>query len=168
MGGSGGGGLSSSDLAHLEEQAKKIFKKESADSNRHIFISFANEDLDEINLLRGQAKNEKTDLQFDDYSVKEPFDSKNADYIKTKIKEKIEKTSVTVVYLSSNSATSKWVNWEIQESLKQGKGVIGVYKGASPPSIIPSAFKEYKLKSVKWSHDELSRAIEEASRKREG
>lgn len=166
MGGSGGGMLSSSDLAQLEEQAKKLLKKESTDANRHVFISFANEDKDEVNLLRGQAKNDKTDLQFDDYSVKEPFDSKNADYIKSKIKEKIERTSVTIVYLSTDSGISKWVDWEIRESLKQGKGVIGVYKGDSPPSVIPSAFKEFKLKSVKWSHDEISRAVEEASRKR--
>jgi hypothetical protein len=47
-----------------------------------------------------------------------------------------------------------------------GKGVIGVYKGDKPPDIVPSAFKENKLKAVKWSHEELSKAIEDARKKR--
>jgi len=166
MGGGGGGDFSSSDVKSLEKKAKESLKAASADTSRHVFISFANEDIDEVNLLRGQAKSEKTDLQFDDFSVKEAFDSKNADYIKRQIREKIERTSVTVVYLSSSSAQSKWVDWEIQESLKMGKGVVGVHKGDKPPRELPQTFKENNLKIVKWSHQELSKAIERASKKR--
>lgn len=166
MGGGSGGGIGSSDLDRLEKQAAQKLKDASQDTSRHVFISFAYEDRDEVNLLRGQAKNEKTDLQFDDYSVKEAFDSKDADYIKRQIRSKLEGTSVTIVYLSSQSATSKWVDWEIRESLKLGKGVIGVYKGERPPRELPQSFKEFNLKSVKWAHEELSKAIEEASRKR--
>lgn len=165
MGGSGGGGIPFSDLKSLEQKAKEKLKTSSADTSRHVFISFANEDIDEVNLLRGQAKNEKTELQFDDYSIKEAFNSKNADYIKREIRDKIERTSVTLVYLSPKSVDSEWVDWEIRESLKMGKGVIGVYKGDKPPYVVPPAFKENKLKAVKWSHEELSKAIEEASKK---
>lgn len=166
MGGSSGGGISSDTLRRLEETAKQKLKEASAGASSHIFISFAHEDIDEVNLLRGQAKNEKIDLQFDDYSVKEAFNSKNADYIKQKIREKIDKTSVTIVYLSKNSATSDWVNWEIEESLKRGKGVIGVYKGDTPPVTLPKAFIDNGLECVVWTHENLIKAIEEASRKR--
>ena len=166
MGGGGGGDFPSSDVKSLEKKAKESLKAASADTSHHVFISFANEDIDEVNLLRGQAKNEKTDLQFDDFSVKEAFDSKNADYIKRQIREKIERTSVTVVYLSPSSAQSKWVDWEIQESLKMGKGVVGVHKGDKPPRDLPPAFKANKCKVIKWSHEELSKAIETASKKR--
>ncbi len=166
MGGGGGGSISSSDMRTLENKAKEKLSQAVADSSRHVFISFAYEDVDEVNLLRGQAKNDKTDLEFDDFSVKEAFDSKNADYIKRQIREKIDRCSVTVVYLSGNSAGSKWVNWEIEESIKKGKGVIGVYKGDTPPGNTPAAFKDYKCKAVKWSHEALTKAIEEASQKR--
>ena len=44
-------------------------------------MSFAFENEDEVNLLRGQAKNEKTDLEFDDFSLKEAVNSKNEDYM---------------------------------------------------------------------------------------
>lgn len=166
MGGGGGGDFPSSDVKSLEQKAKESLKAASADTSRHVFISFANEDKDEVNLLRGQAKNDKTDLQFDDHSVKEAYDNKNADYIKRQIREKIEKTSVTVVYLSSSSAQSKWVDWEIQESLRMGKGVVGVHKGDKPPRDLPPAFKANKCKVVKWSHEEIVRAIEKASKNR--
>ena len=162
MGLKSGGGFSPENLRALEERAKESLRKTDEDASPHVFISFANEDIDEVNLLRGQAKNENLDLKFDDYSVKDPFESRDADYIRRQIREKIERVSVTIVYLSKDSATSKWVDWEIRETLKQGKGVIGVYTGDSPPQGLPAAFKEFKLKCVKWQHDKLKRAIDEA------
>lgn len=165
LGGGSGGGVSSSDLQKLMERAKQKMK-EASEVSRHVFISFAYEDVNEVNLLRGQAKNDHADLQFDDYSVKEPFDSKNADYIKRQIREKIDKASVTLVYLSNSSAKSKWVNWEIEESIKRGKGVVGVFKGDTPPKFLPTAVKENSIKVVKWSHSDLTKAMEEASKKR--
>ncbi len=74
--------------------------------------------------------------------------------------------SVTAVYLTKDSAKSEWVEWEISESLKRGKGVIGVYKGDAPPAQLPSAFKKYGLKTVAWAHQNLMQAIEVASQKR--
>lgn len=166
MGGGSGGGLFSSDIKSLEDKVKQRLAEAKEDVSRHVFISFDHDDLDEVNLLRGQAKNDKTDLQFDDHSVKEPYDSTNAEYIKRNIREKINHCSVTVVYLTDKTATSKWVNWEIEESLKRGKGVIGVYKGDTPPAKTPPAFQKNGCKAVKWEHAALSAAIEDASTER--
>lgn len=166
MGGSTGGSLSSSDTKSLEERVKHHLAEAKDDVSRHVFISFDHEDADEVNLLRGQAKNEKLDLQFDDHSIKEPFDSTNADYIKRNIREKIDRCSVTIVYLTEKTASSTWVNWEIEESLRRGKGVIGVYKGDDPPSRTPPAFQQNGCKAVKWEHAALMQVIEDASRKR--
>jgi hypothetical protein len=166
MGGGSGGGISLGDLSRLQEAAKQKLKEASADSSPHVFISFSHDDMDEVNLFRGQAKNENTQLQFDDHSVKEAYDSANADYIKRQIREKIDRASVTVVYLTDISATSKWVHWEIEESLKRGKGVIGVHKGEKPPAELPPALVAAKGKVVKWQHAELVAAIHEARRNR--
>lgn len=164
MGGSGGGGIPSDNFKKLEERAKQELKQASeGEISRHVFISFSHEDVDEVNLLRGQAKNEKTDLQFDDYSVKEAFNSTNADYIKRQIREKLDRTSVTLVYLSKTCANSEWVNWEIEESIRRGKKVIGVYKGDAPPGDVPRAFAVNGCESVKWSHDGLMGAINSAN-----
>lgn len=167
MGGSGGGGIPSDNFRKLEERAKQELKKASTDVSPHVFISFAFEDEDEVNLFRGQAKNKKTDLQFDDFSLKEEIKSNDEDYIKRKIRERIDRCSVTAVYLSKDSAASKWVNWEIEESVRRGKRVIGVHKGDAPPANKPQAFVDNGCKCVKWSHEELNRAINEAAKQRE-
>ena len=166
MGGGYGGSLPSSDGAKLEAKAKQMLKDATADTSRHVFISFAYEDVDEVNLLRGQAKNDKTELQFDDFSVKEAYESKNADYIKRQIRDRIDRCSVTVVYLTDNTASSSWANWEIEESVKRGKGVIGIYKGDSQPAQKPPAFQQNNCKVVKWEHAALMKAIEDANAKR--
>lgn len=166
MGGSSGGGLLGSDIKNLEDKVKQRFAEAKVDASRHVFISFDHEDMNEVNLFRNQAKNDKASLLFDDHSVKEPYDSTNADYIKRQIREKIAHCSVTVVYLTNKSASSRWVNWEIEESIKQGKGVIGVYKGDTPPVKLPPAFQQNGCKAVEWEHVGLMAAIEDASTKR--
>lgn len=166
MGGGSGGGLLGSDIKNLEDKVKQHLAEAKADISRHVFISFDHEDLGEVNLLRAQAKNDRMDLQFDDHSVKEPYDSTNTDYIKRNIREKIDRCSVTVVYLSDKTVDSKWVNWEIEESMRRGKGVIGVYKGDTPPAKTPPAFQQNGCNAVKWEHTALMKAIEDARSKR--
>lgn len=162
MGGSSGGGLLSGDLRRLEARAKGKIAEASGDPHsRHFFISFDHDDLNEVNLFRGQAKNDNTDLNFDDHSVKEPYNSSNSDYIKQKINEKIERCSATVVYLTDKSASSPWVNWEISQSVKMGKAVVGVYKGDSAPNSLPKEFAANNCTAVKWGGD-LNGAVETA------
>ena len=106
---------------------------------------------------------DNSDLEFSDYSVKKAFDSEDSDYIKRKITEKIEKTSVTMIYLSRNSMDSKWVKWEVEQSVKMDKGVIGVYKGDKAPSNIPSHIKDNASAIVPWKHDAIAAAVNKAA-----
>ena len=165
MGGKSYSSISGSDPRELEQIAKKLLR-ESSDSP-HLFISFAVEDEDDVNLLRGQAENPDTDLQFDDFSLKDAINSHDDDYIKRKIRERIDRVSVTAVYLTSASANSEWVAWEIEESLRRGKGVIGVHPGDKPPTKLPAPFHEHGLPVVRWSHHSLTEAITNASATRE-
>jgi len=145
MGGGGGGSRSIGDIKSLIEKAKEKLKEESGRKN--VFISFDYDDNNEVNLLRGQAKNDNLPIEFNDWSVKEPINSERAEYIKQKITDRINQSSLTVVYLSDKTAGSDWVKWEIEKSIELGKKVIGVYKGDVPPSNIPSGIS----KSVPWS-----------------
>jgi MTH538 TIR-like domain (DUF1863) len=163
MGGGGGWSLSKDELKKLEEVAKENLKQGAQPAKRNIFISFIKEDLDEVNLLRGQAKNEDNDLEFNDWSLRESFNSKQAEYIQRGIRERIRLSSATMVYLSDITYRSKWVNWEIQESIKLGKQVIGVYKGDSPPKILPSSIIKYRCKLIKWTHKGIATAIENST-----
>ncbi len=161
MGGGGGGGrgLTSDELRYLEQRAKKSMKDPGSTGICNVFISFASEDLNDVNMLRGQAKNQNSDIEFNDWSLKKPFDSKEAEYIKRGIRERIRQCSVTVVYISDKTADSKWVNWEIQESIAMGKGVIAMHKGERPPSRLPKAIRDNKIPVVPWNQKELAKAI---------
>jgi len=160
------GDLSVGDLQRLEAEAKKRLKDAEAAGKRHLFISFVHEDERMVDYLRGQAKNESTQLDFADYSIKEPIDSNRAEYIKQEIREQIERVSVTLVYLSDNTADSAWVDWEIRESLKLGKGVVGVHQGETPPKHLPTAITENHIEIVQWKHKDLMAAIDRADRQR--
>jgi hypothetical protein len=158
MGGDGGEGRSIGNIRSLIERAKRELREGEKQGRKNVFLSFTYEDIDKINLLRAQAKNENSPIEFNDWSVSEPIDSERAPYIKEKIKERIVQSSLTVVYLSDKTPKSEWVDWEIEESLKRGKRVIGVFAGASPPRTLPTAIKRNKIKCVSWS--KLAETIE--------
>lgn len=163
MGGSGGGGrgLNKDDLEHLEQLAKEKLKgKKDLPEKRNVFISFDSGDLDEVNLLRGQAKNDGSELEFNDWSLKEPFNSKKAEYIKRGIRERIRQSSATICYITNKTAKSKWVNWEVNESIRLGKKVIAVYKGSKPPAVTPKAIKDNRIPLIKWNHKDILKALE--------
>lgn len=148
MGGSSSGGWNRlGDVRSLEEKAKAALQG----GKRNVFISFATEDMDEVNLLRAHAKNENSDIEFNDHSVREPYESERAEYIKRKIAERIARSSITVVYLSKDTAQSQWVEWEVKKSLELGKKVIAVHPGDSFKGSRPSWLDEHNIKVVPWS-----------------
>lgn len=150
MGGSSGGGgrwTSIGDMRSLEEKAKEALRQ----GRRNVFISFAYEDINDVNLLRGQAKNENNDLEFNDRSVHEPFDSERADYIKRRLAERINQSSTTVVYVSKHTENSSWVRWEVEKSLELGKRVIAVHSGSRPPANMPAWLRDRNIAVTPWS-----------------
>jgi len=91
---------------------------------KRVFISFRAEDRPQINGLRLLAANPDFDIEFYDKSVRVAIDSTNAAYIRSKIREKINRTTVTVCMVSELTYTSTWVNWELEESLSKGNAII--------------------------------------------
>jgi hypothetical protein len=106
--------------------------------------------------LRSQAKNENFDIEFRDYSVKEPFDEK----WKTNCRERIAQTSMLICMIGSKTATREAVNWEIEEAYRQNKQVVGVriYKDRADP--IPQAMQRNNAPIVNWDLKEISRQID--------
>jgi|SRR6185312_3588182 len=156
MGGGGSGPGPIGDLESLIARAKEKLRTSEQEGRRNVFLSFAYEDIAYVNLLRGQARNDNLPIEFNDWSVSEPIDSERANYIREKIADRIMQSSVTVVFLSEHSAKSRWVDWEIRESVRQGKHVIGVHpKGAQPPA--HPTFHELGLQTVPWP--DLPRAL---------
>lgn len=159
MGNRGGDEVGIGDIRSLVDRAKEELRKGEGQGRRNVFISFAHEDIDEVNLLRAHARNENSPIEFNDWSVSEAIDSERAAYIKQKIRERIVQSSLTVVYISDKAQSSPWVAWEVEESLKRGKRVIGVYAGKSAPRALPDVIRRNKIRCVSWS--DLAKSIED-------
>ena len=109
---------------------------------KRVFLSFASEDLDHVRGLRLLKDNPDFDLEFYDESIKEPIDSRNADYIKRVIGEQISRASVTVCLISETTHQSKWVDWELEKSDEEGKTIIAMAIKGVERAILPKLIKE--------------------------
>jgi hypothetical protein len=122
---------------------------------RNVFISFHVDDEVHVGLLRSQAKNENYDLEFRDYSVKEPFDEK----WKTNCKQRIAQTSVVVVMIGEHTAEREAVNWEIEEAYRQGKRVVGVRIYKDKNHEVPKAMRDNRAPILDWNLKYIDREI---------
>ena len=142
------------DFTGSTDDSEKKFRSASEEAERfddqqrvrNVFVSFNMDDEAQVKLLTTQAKDEKFDLEFRDYSVKEPFDEK----WRAKVRERIKLTSATIVMIGPETANRPAVNYEIEESYRQGKKVIGVriYKNKDHP--IPKAMIEHNAPIINW------------------
>jgi hypothetical protein len=132
--------------------------KSTEGGRRNVFISFTNEDKPMVELLRGQAQKEDSTVDFNDWSLRAPFDSERAETIREGIRERIRQSSVTLVYVSDHTAESKWVNWEVEESVRLEKKVVGVYQGEIPGRL-PAAIKKHGIRVIAWTHKGIAKAL---------
>lgn len=129
---------------------------------RNVFLSFDADDLQLVNLVRAQAKNESSALQFADYSVKDPFNSYNARYIRDQIRPMIRGVSVVLCCIGYSTYRSEWVKWELDEAVGLGKGLVGLRLHSSSMDVPPSPLP-YNGEVVDWNIPSLVTAIERAA-----
>lgn len=162
----GGGTVYPTGGGRSAEQAEDIFKKsveeakqvtEQKGGTSNVFISFDTEDEAQVNLLRQQAKGENQYMEFRDYSVKEPFEEK----WKTQCREKIAQTSATIVMIGPGTASRDAVNWEIEESYRQGKKVIGVRISKDRNDPLPEPLREHKAPILEWNLAKIQQKLDE-------
>ena len=144
-----------------EGEAERIFDTATEEAQRarlrNVFISFHVDDAAQVNLLRSQAKSQDFDIEFRDYSVKEPFDEK----WKTNCRERIAQTSMAICMIGEKTVERKAVIWELEEAYRQGKKVIGVriYRDKKHP--IPKPLQDNNAPIVEWNLKEISGLLEE-------
>lgn len=110
---------------------------------RRIFISFDHADTAQVNGFLG-LRNIVEGFEFYNHKLDHRIRSNDSEYIARVIREEyIAPASVIVVLIGNQTAQSAWVQWEIAESLRQGKGILGIRllgtAGQVPAGIPPSA-----------------------------
>ena len=127
---------------------------------RNVFISHIHEDDDGLTDLKGLVS--RKGLTCRDASItKGKFNAaQNEDYIKYQIlAPRINWCSVLVVYISADTASSDWVNWEISYAHKQGKRIVGVWERGSKDSEMPEVLERYGDALVGWNGESIIDAI---------
>jgi len=131
---------------------------------KRVFISFRAEDRDKVNGLRLLAANPNFDIEFYDESVRVAINSNNADYIKRVIREKINRTSITLCMISELTYTSEWVNWELETSYAKNSTVIFMgFKDGPNQLHIPTPGKQRNATWWLWDINKLHELIRAAS-----
>ena len=75
-----------------------------------VFIAFAIEDEGQRNLLKGQSLNTESPFEYIDMSVKEPYNNKWKERVRTRIR----RSDGVIALVSRNSLSSSGQKWEIQ------------------------------------------------------
>lgn len=130
---------------------------------RRIFISFDHDDTDQVNGFLG-LREIMDGFEFYNHKLDHRIRSNDANYICNVIKnDYIGPASVTVVLIGNRTAQSEWVKWEIAESRRQGKGILGIRLkgiwGAVPEGIPSNAVGD-------WQPDKFAGWIEWAYQNR--
>jgi hypothetical protein len=95
-------------------------------TKRRIFISYDHDDTLKVNGFLG-LRNIIDGFEFYNHKLDERINSSNEYYIKQVIRDEyIKPASVTVVLIGNYTYKSGWVQWEIQESLNQKMGILGI------------------------------------------
>jgi hypothetical protein len=124
----------------------KSQKKLKEYSKPKVFISFHIDDEAQVNLLRHQAKN-SDQLDFDDRSLKEPFDEK----WKTQCEKRIERSDILIVAIGEKTHEREAVIWEIRKAHELEIPVIGMRIYGEKNHKVPQVMLDYKDKVVPWN-----------------
>lgn len=125
----------------------------------NVFLSFAMEDKDVVELFRGQAKNRHLDLEFRDYSIKEPFDYQ----WKTNCERIMRMCSATIVLVGRETHKSSAVDWEIHKTIELGKGLMAI-RLLTTGVVLPPALTKFKVTPVAWDFEAIMSELHAVAR----
>lgn len=110
-------------------------------TKRRVFLSFDHDDTENVNGFLG-LRNILDNLEFYNHKLDHRINSSDEAYVRRVIREEyIKPASVTIVLIGNKTANSKWVKWEIAESFRQGKGLLGIHlkgKNGDVPKGLPT------------------------------
>lgn len=111
------------------------------------FISFEMEDKWARDFLVQHAKDKNNDIQFYDYSVKDPFDAK----WKTECKKRIALTKGTIILIGPTTHKSEAVLWEIAETKHQEHYMFGIQINRDRTHPIPEGLTSNNV--IRWNFE---------------
>lgn len=128
---------------------------ENQESRKRAIVSFHMEDQYAKKLFIHQAKDEKYNLDFVNYTKDEPFDSN----WRAQWRERMNKSSTLIVMIGPETHKREAVNWEINTARAMGKKVIGVRIHRYENHQVPNTMQDNNTKVMNWDLDKVSNEI---------
>ncbi len=132
-----------------------------AAKTKNIFISHIHEDDEGLAKLKTLLH--KSGIAVQDYSINadNPNNAHSENYIKSEILgPRIRQSGALVVYISSATKGSDYVNWEIEYAAKHDKRIVGVWAHGERGCKVPEALDRYADAVVGWTGDSITDAID--------
>ncbi len=115
-----------------------------------VFIAFAMEDEGQRDMFTGQRLHPRSPYEFTDMSVKEPYDEKWKERVRTRIK----RSDGVIALVSKNSLKSSGQKWEIACAKEEGKKIRGIWAYSDDRTDIAG------VNTVVWSDKNISDFID--------
>ena len=113
-------------------------------------MAFAIEDEGARNLLKGQSLNTKSQFEYIDMSVKEPYDTE----WKQRVRTRIRRSDGVIALVSKNSLDSSGQKWEIQCAREERVPIRGIWAYGEDHTDIPG------LNTNVWTWDNIKTFID--------
>lgn len=96
-------------------------------AHRTFFSFYYDDDVWRASNVRKSGALKRTDIEFIDASLWEEAKTQGDAAVKKIIDSALAKSTVTAVLIGQNTAARKWVKYEIDGSVRLGKGLFGIH-----------------------------------------
>ncbi len=138
---------------------------------RKVFVSYDHDDTDQVNGFLG-LRYLDLGVDFINHKLDHKIGGQDDEYKRRVIREQhIRPASVTVILIGVNYWMSKWSNWEIEDSVSEGNGLLAIALKGVGQANLPSEFQKYYgaglVRFWGWEPSKFSQLINEAYQNRE-
>jgi len=116
-------------------------------TTKRIFISFAIEDANYRDLLKGQSLNTNSPFTYTDMSAKEAWDNQ----WKTRCRTRIKGCDGVIALISKHTRNADGAKWEMQCANEEGIPMMGIHIHKDDKGQIPPQLSGKRVVSWSWS-----------------
>ena len=134
---------------------------------RHLFISHHHKDDAGVDGMTKLLRDAGCDIRNSSIRSLRPENQARMESGKVKdetirrwLRAKITWAGTIVVLIGKETHSRPWVNWEIQEAMRQGKRIVGVWEHGGTDNDIPENFRKYGNALVGWQSERIMDAID--------
>ncbi len=124
---------------------------------KRIYLSCEHKHIKKVMELLGEDSS--IEIEGHDGPPRIAFDSQQADNIKHTLAEKIKRTDTTLCIIGNDTYKSPWIDWELNESEKQGKPIIAMALKGITKIYFPKHLDDKDSEVYEWDPGFLSAII---------